>query len=95
MHAGMPDPPGPCTPPGADTPPDQAPPREADARIRSMSGRYASYWNAFLFCFFFAIGKKSNFEYAWSYFTAGLPEFPLGYLDLCNILFSVLLSTNF
>ena len=30
---------------GADTPP-----READSSIRSTSGRYASYWNAFLFC---------------------------------------------
>ena len=30
-------------------PPDQAdPPREADSSIRSTSGRYASYWNAFL-----------------------------------------------
>ena len=29
--------------PGAATPP-----READSGIRSMSGRYASYWNAFL-----------------------------------------------
>ena len=29
--------------------PDQAdPPREEDCSIRSMSGRYASYWNAFL-----------------------------------------------
>ena len=44
-------------PPGpADTPLDQADPpgrenpspREADSRIRSTSGRYASYWNAFL-----------------------------------------------
>ena len=25
------------------------PPREADSSIRSTSGRYASYWNAFLF----------------------------------------------
>ena len=25
------------------------PPREEDCGIRSMSGRYASYWNAFLF----------------------------------------------
>ena len=34
----------------ADTPPrPETPPREADASIRSMSGRYASYWNAFLF----------------------------------------------
>ena len=36
------------TPPDQ-TPPDQAHPPEADASIRSMSGRYASYWNAFLF----------------------------------------------
>ena len=36
------------TPPGADTPWNQAPPREADCSIRSTSGRYASYWNAFL-----------------------------------------------
>ena len=44
-------------PPGPDlpswtrqTPPDQAdPPRDqADSSIRSTSGRYASYWNAFL-----------------------------------------------
>ena len=33
-------------------PPDQAPPPEADSSIRSTSGRYASYWNAFLFLFF-------------------------------------------
>ena len=34
------------------TPPDQAdPPREADSRIRSTSGRYTSYWNAFLLVF--------------------------------------------
>ena len=32
------------------TPLDQVdPPREADSSIRSTSGRYASYWNAFLF----------------------------------------------
>ena len=39
------------TPPDqADSPPrDQADPREADSSIRSTSGRYASYWNAFLF----------------------------------------------
>ena len=37
-------------PPGADTPPprEQTPPWEADSSIRSTSGRYASYWNAFL-----------------------------------------------
>ena len=32
------------TPPAGRTPP----PREEDCSIRSMSGRYASYWNAFL-----------------------------------------------
>ena len=48
------------TPPGSrhpprSRPPEQTPPRsrhpprEADSGIRSMSGRYASYWNAFLF----------------------------------------------
>ena len=36
-------------PPRADTPLDQAPPWEADSSIRSMTGQYASYWNAFLF----------------------------------------------
>ena len=51
-------PPGPGRPPPRPgrPPPDQAdparpgrPPREADFSIRSTSGRYASYWNAFLF----------------------------------------------
>ena len=37
-HAGIP-------PLPEQTPP---PPREADCSIRSTSGRYASYWNAFL-----------------------------------------------
>ena len=36
------------TPPEADIPRCR-PPWEADSGIRSMSGRYASYWNAFLF----------------------------------------------
>ena len=37
--------------PGADTPRTRPthPPSEADSGIRSTSGRYASYWNAFLF----------------------------------------------
>ena len=39
------DPPRSRRPPGAGNPP----PREADCSIRSTSGRYASYWNAFLF----------------------------------------------
>ena len=50
-QADTPPRPGRHTPPDkADTPPDQAdtPPREADSSIRSTSGRYASYWNAFL-----------------------------------------------
>ena len=44
------NPPGPGrTPQTRQTPPDQAdPPQEEDCSIRSMSGRYASYWNAFL-----------------------------------------------
>ena len=37
------------TPPKADTPPRADTPREADSTIQSTSGRYASYWNAFLF----------------------------------------------
>ena len=40
-------PPGSRHTPGADTPPP-----EADSGIRSMSGRYASYWNAFLLLLF-------------------------------------------
>ena len=52
------DPPGADTPPRAGTPPEQTTPREqtptphpreADCSTRSTSGRYASYWNAFLF----------------------------------------------
>ena len=51
--------------PPEQTPPEQTPPRKqtspegvdtpwkADSGIRSMSGRYASYWNAFLFLYEF------------------------------------------
>ena len=49
--------------PRADTPqadtPQSRPPPEADSGIQSMSGRYASYWNAFLLIivfFLFCIG---------------------------------------
>ena len=45
-------PPGPSRHPQdqADTPQTrQTPPGEEDCSMRSMSGRYASYWNAFLF----------------------------------------------
>ena len=63
VHAGIPPPPGPDTPLGPDTPKDQAHPPEGSTPprtrhppgkeapppgIRSMSSRYASYWNAFL-----------------------------------------------
>ena len=36
-------------PPSRHPPPEQAPPRAGTPGIQSMSGRYASYWNAFLF----------------------------------------------
>ena len=73
------------TPPGpgrhpwdqAGTPPDQAgtPLQQADSSIRSTSGRYASYWNAFLLklCFqtcisvmdpgFSEVRQLSNWDY--------------------------------
>ena len=35
------------------TPQDRTPPQEADCSIRSTSGQYASYWNAFLYDLFF------------------------------------------
>ena len=47
-------------PPGADPPPQQTPPWKADSGIRSMSGRYASYWNAFLFI---SKGEHKTTEY--------------------------------
>ena len=46
------NPPAPGRPPthqGEPPPRPGRPPKEADSRIRSMSGWYASYWNAFLF----------------------------------------------
>ena len=53
VHAGMPAPQ--TRPPLVPDPPQTRPPHlgadppwEADASIRSMSGWYASYWNAFL-----------------------------------------------
>ena len=66
-------PPGADTPPRADTPQDQIPlgantlpqsrhppPREADSGIRSMSGRYASYWNAFFLLLFSSWSLKED-----------------------------------
>ena len=38
------------TPPWAGTPPAGTPPATVHAGIRSTSRRYASHWNAFLFC---------------------------------------------
>ena len=55
LGADTPPPPGADTlppeqtpPTGSRHPPEQTPPRDADCSIRSTSGRYASYWNAFL-----------------------------------------------
>ena len=47
------NPPWQGNPPSRENPPGtrENPPREEDCSIRSMSGRYASYWNAFLFIF--------------------------------------------
>ena len=65
VHAGIPPPrsrhpkeqtPPQSRPPGPD-PPEQTPPREADSSIRSTSGRYASYWNAFLFQYNFYVDR--------------------------------------
>ena len=43
-------------PPGSRPPGSRPPPRgKADCSIRSMSGRYASYWNAFLLMFIFSV----------------------------------------
>ena len=46
------------TPPGWRTPP----PRVADSGIRSTIGRYASYWNAFLFATVFDDGLRSVYS---------------------------------
>ena len=41
-------PPGSRPPLEQTAPPEQTPPREADCSVPLTSGRYASYWNAFL-----------------------------------------------
>ena len=46
-------PPGPEPPPGTDPP-------GADTSIRSTSGRYASYWNAFLFWLALQLSMRSH-----------------------------------
>ena len=40
-------------PPPGSSPPPPPPPPGADSSIRSTSGRYASYWNAFLFVVYY------------------------------------------
>ena len=81
-------PPGPGThprdqvhPPGPSTPPGLGPPPSSSAcwEIRAISGRYASYWNAFLCCcccwfWFFVRGTKYNvlrqeIHKNWNFFT--------------------------
>ena len=61
-QADTPPRPGRHPPDQVDTPPDQADtPQEADSSIRSTSGRYASYWNAFLFGAFLPhVNRKGN-----------------------------------
>ena len=71
MHTGRTPPPGPGREnpprdlvgrpmgPGKENPPTPSPRREEDCSIRLMSGRYASYWNAFLFY----KGKELNENY--------------------------------
>ena len=57
------DPTGSRHPPRADTSLKQTPPWEADSGIRSMSGRYASYWNAFLLESIILFSVKSVFNF--------------------------------
>ena len=54
---------GVCHTPRADIPPGQTSPCAVHAGIRSTSGRYASYWNAFFFRFIFRPNweGRSNF----------------------------------
>ena len=55
-------------PPGADTPQEQTPsrsrhpPREAHSSIRSTSGRYAFYWNAFLLAYVIRISRYPHMD---------------------------------
>ena len=47
-------------PPRADCPPPPDPPGKHTSSIRSTSGRYACYWNAFLYCLDFLIHQVSH-----------------------------------
>ena len=55
--------------PGGD-PPGTRPSREADSSIRSTSGRYASYWNAFLFMQKNSMKKNRKINVEFSFRTA-------------------------
>ena len=52
------------TPPGPDTPPREETPPRADSSIRSASGRYASFWNAFLFHYVCVVMNLSNMRWS-------------------------------
>ena len=63
VHAGIPDPRADTSPeqtPWEQTPPGSRHPPEAYCSMRLTSGRYASYWNAFLFCKFFCRKLHEN-----------------------------------
>ena len=73
VYAGMPDPPRPgrhpLPRPGRHPPRTrQTPPQVADSSIRYTSGRYASYWNAYLFtissCISFTHLISSSFSFS-------------------------------
>ena len=69
VHAGIP-PPGRRHPPPSwegGTPRDHAPPgrRHPPSGIRSMSGRYASYWNAFLFTKLCFLESAYSLNWGW------------------------------
>ena len=67
--ADPPPPPRPrqTPPPAKADPPGQGRPPSPARGIRSMGGRYASYWNAYLFCKIFAENcmKKKEFKQRW------------------------------
>ena len=60
------------------------PPRKADASIRSMSGRYASYWNAFLWNFTFRVEYFCTFTFynlGFVYIEAKAMSLPDGFIE--------------
>ena len=71
--------------PGADTHPPthprtrRPPPREADCSIRSTSGRYASYWNAFLFT------DMSISISIWGHFYTSVANLPAANLPVASL----------